>query len=538
MRHDRLCNGHREELIISNIRVPPVAVYIAVAAGLVLATVILRGQAISEWGLLNPDEAELIVQARAALLSPVPFSTWATGTTGPYWVLFLAGLGALGAPLTLAFAHLLSAVLLALSAAALFVTASRAIGRRAALVATLVWWLPIATTVLVGDAVNFDTLSTEYLPTLLVLASALVPREQLASKPWLFAILGLMAGLAVGAKFQVAPLAAAFVAAQLIVLDTSVRRIFVSLLWWVGGAVLPLTAIVLVMVVSPTTNWALVEQTLTFLGSYGGDRTQLQRFTSTLAALIKPTFYLLVGLGGLAWLGRHSARRSNVARVILILGGFTAVLIGGMGFPHYLIIYFGAVALAATMPVRPNVRLFPQQLSAAALAGVLTLVTAVLVLFGYAVAKSPPLSPENAVAAFSGNSVNRNSALARACPPGSRALVWGWAAELYVAQDWQSTMPYLNVLGLSTSPANRKAAEPIVRTGIDRADCVVDATSIKRPACRSDRLEPRVSYCNLSESSLPRVYPNLAALTEQQFHAVPVTGNCEGCTLYVRNESS
>lgn len=67
----------------------PAVVYVAVVAGLVVAAVILRGQAITEWGYLNPDEAEVMVQARAALRSPVPFSTW---TTGPYWPLFLAGL--------------------------------------------------------------------------------------------------------------------------------------------------------------------------------------------------------------------------------------------------------------------------------------------------------------------------------------------------------------------------------------------------------------------------------------------------------------
>ncbi|MHA7651322.1 hypothetical protein ACX9NE_14910 [Mycobacterium sp. ML4] len=497
----------------------------------------LRGQAINEWGLLNPDEAELMVQARAALVSPVPFSTWVTGTTGPYWVLFLAGLGALGAPLTLAFAHLLSAVLLALTASAMFVAASRAIGRGPALVATVVWWFPIATTFLVGDAVNFSALSTEYLPTLLVVASALVPRERLAAKPWLFAVLGVMAGLAVGAKFQVAPLAVAFAAAQLIVLGPSVRRIVVSVLWWLAGAVLPLAAIVLVMVASPATSWALVEQTFAFLGSYAGDRSQLQRFTSTFAALTTPAMYLLVELAGLIWLGLHSDRRSNVARVILIASGFMAVLIGGMGYPHYLIIFFGAGALAATMPVKVGARLFPQRLSPTVLAGMLTAAVAVLLVFGYAVKHCPPLSPQGAAAAFSRDSVKRNPALAHACPPGSRALVWGWAAELYVAQDWQSTMPYLNVLGLSTSPANWQAAEPVVRTGIDRADCVVDASNIKRPSCPVDRPEQLVTYCNLSKFSLPRIYPDLAALMGRQFHIVPISGNCEGCTLYVREVS-
>src|SRR6516164_3203982 len=145
-------------LTFSNFRVRRAVVYVAVAVGLVVATAILRGSAISEWGLLNPDEAGFMASARAALLSPVPWSTWETGTTGPYWTLFLAGLGALG--------------------------------RGPALVATVVWWFPIATTWLVGYPMNFSELSTEYLPMLLVVASALVPREQLAARPWLFFVVG------------------------------------------------------------------------------------------------------------------------------------------------------------------------------------------------------------------------------------------------------------------------------------------------------------------------------------------------------------
>ena len=72
--------GPRTSLTISNIRVRSAVVYVAVAAALVVATAILRGQAISDWGLINPDEAGLIAEARAARLSPVPWSTWVIGT--------------------------------------------------------------------------------------------------------------------------------------------------------------------------------------------------------------------------------------------------------------------------------------------------------------------------------------------------------------------------------------------------------------------------------------------------------------------------
>jgi hypothetical protein len=521
----KLRAGHGEELTISCMSVRPAVVYVAVAAGLVVATVILRGQAISYWDFLNPDEAELMAQARAAVLSPVPFSTWATGI-GPYWVLFLAGLGALGAPLTLAFAHLLSAVLLALTASALFVAASRAIGRGPALVATVVWWFPIAMTFPVGGPNDFSALSTEYLPVLLVVASALVPREHLAARPWLFAVLGVLAGLAVGAKYQVGPMAAAWVAAQLIVLRPSVKRIAVSVLWWLAGAVLPAAAIVLVMVVSPTTNWTVVEQIVSFLTSYTGSHSPMQRVGSTFAALSGPGYYLLVAVAGLIWLSWHSERRSNVARAVLVTGGLTAVLAGPSSFPHYFILLFGAVGLAFTMPVKPGARLFPQRLSPTVLAGTLAVVAALVLVNGFITDRWRPLSPHAAAAAFSADSVNRNPELARACPPGSPAMVWGWKNELYVVQDWQSTIPYPELLNLSMSPANRETGEAVIRAGIDRADCVVETTR----ACSGCSRLP-------ADLMLSRFYPALAERMGRQFHTVPVSG-CDGCTLYVRDVSS
>ena len=534
---------------VNNICARSAVVYVAVAVGLVVATAILRGQAIGEWGLLNPDEAGFMASARAARLSPVPWSTWESGTTGPYWTLFLAWLGALGAPLTLAFAHLLSAVLWALTAFALFVAASRALGRGPALVITVVWWFPVAMVWLVGTPGDFSELSTEYLTTLLIVASALVSREQLAARPWLFSVIGLLAGIAVAAKYQVVPLVVAVVVAQLIVLGKSVKRTLVSLLWWLAGAVLPVAAVVLVMVASPTTNWTLVDQNFTVLMSYVFHRSQTQlgsaggsRLESTFASLMGPAhfgnfgplYYLLVLFAGLIWLGRHSERRSNVARVVLIAGGLTAVLAGGMGAAHYFILLFAAIALAATMPVKPGVRLFPR-VRHKVLAIVTTAVVLVCVI-GFMIPRFEwvtPLSPHAAASAFSPNSVNRDPGLARACPPGSKAMVWGYAAELYVAQDWESTLPYLNV-GTLTMGGNRESGEPVVRGAIDRADCIVDATLMKRRECPEPRPE-LLSWCLSAKFSLPRFYPQFVPLIGRQFHTVPVTGGCDGCTVYVRN---
>jgi hypothetical protein len=190
------------------------------------------------------------------------------------------------------------------------------------------------------------------------------------------------------------------------------------------------------------------------------------------------------------------------------------------------------------MPVKPGARLFPRRLSSPARTRALAIGAAVglICVIGYVaprLAYVDPPTPREAAAAFSPDSVNRDPALARACPPGSKAMVWGYAAELYVAQGWHSTLPYLNV-GTLTPGDNRESGEPVVRAAIDRADCIADATLMKRRECPEPRPE-LLSWCLSAKFSLPRFYPQLVPLIDRQFHTVPVTSGCEGCTLYVRN---
>jgi hypothetical protein len=265
----------------------------------------------------------------------------------------------------------------------------------------------------------------------------------------------------------------------------------------------------------------------------------MQRFAVTFGSLIAPGGYLLVALAGLIWLARHSDKPSNVARVVLIIGGLTAMLIGGMGFPPYLILLFGAGALAATMPVKPDASLLPQRVSPRVLAAALAIVAALVLVAGYLTDSWRPTPPRMALAAFSPNSVHRNPVMARECPPGSKAMVWGWAGELYIEQDWQSTTPYTQVGGLAYSDAYKKSAEPVVRAGIDQAKCVVDTSSVKRAKCPHESVDAPVPECLPERIALARFYPELFALIARQFHAVPIdVPGCEGCMLYVRDVPS
>ena len=76
-----------------------------------------------------------------------------------------------------------------------------------------------------------------------------------------------------------------------------------------------------------------------------------------------------------------------------------------------------------------------------------------------------------------------------------------------------------------------------MRDAIERADCIVDATLVKRRECPEPRSD-LLSWCLGAKVSLPRSYSQLVPLINRQFHIVPVTGGGGGCTLCVRNTSS
>jgi len=155
------------------------------------------------------------------------------------------------------------------------------------------------------------------------------------------------------------------------------------------------------------------------------------RNTSTASRNTTFSAMIVVALPGLIWLSRHSERRSNVVRVVLTAGGFTAMLIGGMGFGHYLILF---CPRRAARPPRcrssPTPAFSHSGYRQPRLAGPLAMMAAVVLVFGYVIDRWRPLSPQ-AAAAFSPDAVNRNPVLARAYPPGSSALVWGWATEFH-----------------------------------------------------------------------------------------------------------
>lgn len=484
----------------------------------VAVTIAVRGEMISSWAFINPDEAELMAQARAALLSPIPFTTWTLGTTGPFWVLFLALLGALGYPLTIVAAHLLAAVLVALMGFSIFVLLRRSFGFATGLVLSVFWWLPVALVYPVGGSTNFGGLATELLPSLLVLLAALIPAQALEKHPALFLVVGVLCGLAIGAKYQVLPVAAALVIIRLFATPRPIRALLAPAALFVAGVIVPFALVLASMLFSPD-SFQLLGQNLAFLGTYAGAVDLGGRVANTVHLLLQP--YLFAALLVLVRAGMLSTRRILVLRIIVMLFAVFAVFAGGMAFGHYLIVLYAGLALALALPLRPGAVLVPAGLWSRLAPVVGALFVVILLVFGLATGRTAIATPSAVAESLSPNSVIRSSALEKVCPEGSAVLVWGWAAELYVNYSWRNTVPFMNSLSMVSNEKIRDVNEPIIANAIGKSDCVVDAVGAPFFGFGPDK-------------SLLSVYPQFSDTIGSDFAIARGVVDCDSCTVYIR----
>ena len=79
-------------------------------AVLLVLAVELRGLYLASSTMMNPDEAELLAAGRRAALNLLPYVTYTTPTYLVAWPFALGVLAALGVPMTLPTAHVLSAL--------------------------------------------------------------------------------------------------------------------------------------------------------------------------------------------------------------------------------------------------------------------------------------------------------------------------------------------------------------------------------------------------------------------------------------------
>lgn len=497
-----------------------VAVHGLVLLAFIAVAVLVRGVAVSAWDWVNPDEAEIVAQARAAIDSPVPWSTWTLGTVGPYLVLFLAFLGWLGLPLTLAFAHLLSAVVTGVIGYGLFVIVRRQFRADQALALVALAWVPLALAAPLGAASDFAAFSTEFVPCMFLVLAALVPARLLAAHPAWFAVVGVFGALAVGSKYQAAPLLLGLLIARLVMLERPVRAWGRPVLFLAAGAALPL-GVIGVMLLTPAFDPDLLAQNIYFVGVYAVVATSLVGKLVNTGNLLLSQPWLLPGAAALVWLFVDSSRRVIVARSAIVAGGLLAVLAGGMGYAHYAIFVYVALGLAMGLPVRTAADRRPAVIGRRVVVAVSAVVVVALTAVSAVGGRLVLSTPADVVAALSPDSVVRVAELEELCPPGSDVLVWGWAPELYVHYDWDNTVPFLNPLGTVASRRNTLAAGPILAEGVAESDCVVDA--VGPPFFGAG------AYL-----SLTHYFPELEPVLDEDFRQAPDVLECEECAVYVR----
>lgn len=499
-----------------------ILVGVLTALGFVAVALLLRGGAIATIGFINPDEVELMAQARAALGSPVPFTTWTMGTTGPTWPLALVLLSLLGFPLTVAAAHVLSAVLTGLLGAGIFFLARRNLSPGWALVLTAAWWGPLVIVVpVLGYLTDFAALSTEYLPAVLLVVVALIGLRERGGRPWALVAGGVLGMLAVGAKFQIAPLAFALLLIIAIrTRDTLGSRVRAVL--WIGlGAAIPALVLILALVLSPDVQDELVAQQFGFLGSYADGTDLATRIGNTVAVLNSARWYLLAIGIGIVWLVVRSDAGTALARIALVVAGLVAVFAGGRGFGHYLIILIAALGLAMALPLRNGLSPLPGRRALPALAALTAVALGAIAAFGLTTGRVALLKPQDLAVALSPDSAPRDAALERWCPPGSTVVVWGWAPELYLAHDWVNGIPYFNILGLVQPGPVHDQALPVVLDGLERADCVVEALG-------------QPFFAVGPESSIDAVYPETRETLVDRFRVREgALADCPACVVYV-----
>ena len=450
---------------------------LAILAAFVAIAVLLRGGHIRWLTGLNPDESELMAQARAAMRSPVPYTTWTTATTGPIWPLFLALLGVLGFPLTIAFAHLLSAIFVGVLGYLGFTLARRGLDATTSVVVTAFWWLPMVLA-LMGSLIDFAPLSTEYLPSALLLIAAVIPTAALTRRPWLYLAVGLLCGLAVGAKYQAAPMALAVLLVHLIMAGNNQWRVWLRAFVFCGaGFLLPFTVVGLAVLLDPNVSFAVIQQSLNFLADYGNAQTMTNRLSNWRGLVTQMHMVLLVL--AVYWLGARSTGRVQICRAITVLAGLAAVYAGGMGFAHYLIFLYTAIAMAIGLPLKASARLVPFTRRRLVAIGTVAIVAMIgwLVSFGPTLGSFSRLHRHDLATALSASSGPQDRQVAEACPAGSNVVVWGWAPELYVDYSWNNVIPFVNVSQLTGTPKNYSSGRELMSHAIEDSstDCVVDA---------------------------------------------------------------
>lgn len=361
-----------------------------------------------------------------------------------------------------------------------------------------VGWLPaqLAASPLLVLAVipgwaDLYTYSSELLPLALALLGVGIAIN--ASVPgrvqWVRLGIGyLLIGAVVFAKLQVAPVAAIWALAALVVAIVQARnaqRVRIATVA-IGCALAPALSVVIVAALSPTLRSAL-GQSASFLGAYSAAGTDRR---STLGLFVEPAAAVqLLGAGLIAAavalvvlalsprLRRLPGAMAPVALALAAPVGLLAMITPGRYFPHYLWVGIVPAVVAIVVVLAVGIRVWsrPGDQRRVAVAG--TLIGAVFMLgterpFTTVVKEpsafvaegwslTPLASPEQAEVA----------SVLEACPEAEIA-VWGWDPAIFVIAD----RPHWSRAAAILTPDDPFAREWLETATSEQPACIIDAS--------------------------------------------------------------
>jgi hypothetical protein len=488
--------------------------FLAFFAALALVLVLVRGDLLWTSGMQNPDEAELMAEGRSAAGNLFPYSDYTTSTHLFLWPFLLGLLGLVGVPLTLVTAHVIGGLsYVLLGTTGWFLTMRRIGGARAALLV-----LPTALVLLMGygpGTSDFLSMTSEALPLVILCVAALVmlgPGHPITSRQ--LVVGSLVAGLAVWAKPQSGPVAAAFVGACVLMAcvenhrdrgaasrTPAVRHLVRSMVLAVVAFIAPTVVLLGVMMLGGTLD-DFAREPLAAMWGYAADRDVSQgivappltgRLAGVTSFATSFPFALAWALGALlstALLARLESRLLRLLGLAAILLPLAAALVCLLPiyplFPHYATFLYVGCLLATCVAVRLAVPGPEAPAGGRWVEGTYGAVAllAVGMLMLPAVPGQVKDLAQRAGGAITGDGFAFNNEVPRtatrlgvACPPGSRVLVWGWASEFYLYYDWTPASRYANATWLF-NPSDKQAEYASILEGELRQDppgCIVEA---------------------------------------------------------------
>ncbi len=448
------------------------AIVVLGIAGLLVVLLWLRGDVLLSSGSFNPDEAELLGEAKRALLSPIPYDTFTTSTHLLVWPYFLAALHLVGLPLSLPAAHLMSGLFYVLILSILWTVLVRRLSVWTAAIGVIGPALLLLSGVINAELVrDYMALSTELLPiALLTVAAATAfmgvsPRG--GARLWISTVI---IGIAPWAKPSVGLLALGLWG----VIIASELRGQPPASWWKSkrvaicavGVIAPTVVFTTVMLVGGTFGLFLSEPiSTTFSYASAGSAegailpgvpARLTTLTPVLIGILPLVFVSGSRLRGSLILSRwhwHHSRLAISALLGLTLLGVTSTVLSPLAFPHYAILTWGgatiaticATGLATDAPLGVSWGLSPPErwgtiiVAACACAALWPYAGT----FAHGFRFASPASIMNSEITSPSEVDPGLRPLSEVCRPGSEVVAWGWSPEYYSYLNWTPASRYV-----------------------------------------------------------------------------------------------